>query len=96
MTILKAMKIALGTLRAGSITSSLHWAITSYPWKAMKVSPIALKMDPIPIGRKGSKFPSHSGIPCMAQRPNPMNRRMTTTLDSVMMVPTNPASDAPL
>ena len=81
--------------RVGSITSSLHWAITSYPWKAMKVSPMALKTAPNPMGRKGSKFPFHSGIPRMAQRPKPMNRRMTITLERVTMFPAFPVSEAP-
>src|SRR3989304_941083 len=69
ITIRRAKKMARGMFRVGSTTSSLHWAMTSYPWKAMKVSPIALKTAPSPFGRNGWELPSHSGLPGFGRPP---------------------------
>ena len=69
--------------------------MTSYPWKAMKVRPIALKIAPIPFGRKGWKLPCQSGMPRIAQAPAPTKNRMIRIFAIVTMFPTLPVSEAP-
>src|SRR3972149_6644141 len=95
ITIRRARKMARGMFRVGSTTSSLHWAMTSYPWKAMKVSPIALKTAPSPFGRNGWKLPCHSGMPRIAQAPAATKNRMIRTFAIVTKFPAFPVSDAP-
>jgi hypothetical protein len=80
-------KMERGMLRLGSFTSSPHWAMISYPSKAMKVRPMAMMMpvqpfwkNPLNCDCQGSEvLPAN-----MAYRPNPMNMAMTTILTMVM------------
>ena len=69
--------------------------MTSYPWKAMKVSPIALKIAPIPFGRNGRKLPCQSGMPRIAQARAATKNRMIRIFAIVTKFPAFPVSDAP-
>ena len=95
MTMTRERNTARGTFRLGSRTSSLHWAMISYPSKAMKVRPMAMTTLPKPLGMKSVNVACQSGRRRVMITPKTMNTARMTILPIVTTLPALPVSEAP-
>src|SRR5215218_9100405 len=95
-TVAREIKIALGMLRFGFLTSSPVWTMISYPSKAMKVRPIAANKPGMPIGIKSAKLVVGLGLLYIVQEPATIRQRTAPSCTIVTIVPVLPVSEVPL